>query len=81
MKPCQLPHPRRCGMEERMEIRHLKATVLPSCPKSGAAFLTGTVTQEMKSEWVAKMFYFPGCTITVGVRTSMRDHASLDPSP
>lgn len=29
-----------CQREGRMEIRHLKATTCPSCPKSGAAFLT-----------------------------------------
>lgn len=61
------------------EVRHLGATVFPSCPKSGAAFLTGRVTREMKSEWVAKMFYLPGCIIIIGVGASLRDHASLDP--
>lgn len=64
-----------------MEIRHLVAPVFPGCLRSGAPFLTGTVTQEMKSEWVAKMFYFPGCTLTVDSRPSVRDRASLDPSP
>lgn len=33
----------------------------------------------MKSEWVAKMFYFPSCVITVRVGALMRAHASLDP--